>query len=82
MTQAGESLGVVDLDSWVALGDQKPRESEHDGARLLGSYSGAELSLREIRPTPQKVGRPHESNTARWLTNHVAGALNRYGARS
>ena len=56
MTQAGESLGVVDLDGWVALGDQKPRESEHDGARLLGSYSGAELSLREIRPPLKRWG--------------------------
>jgi hypothetical protein len=51
VTRAGESPGVVDLDGWVALGDQKPCESEHDGARLLGSYSGVELSLREIRLT-------------------------------
>jgi len=55
MTQAGESLGVVDLDGWVALGDQKPRESVHDGARLLGSYSEAERSLRE-RPLSESDG--------------------------
>jgi len=48
VTQVGKSLGVVDLDGWVALGDQKPRESVHDGARLLGSNSVAGLSLREM----------------------------------
>jgi hypothetical protein len=67
MTRAGESPGVVDLDGWVAFGDQKPRESVHDGARLLGSYSGAEPSLRERGPFEKSNGRPHDSNTARWL---------------
>jgi hypothetical protein len=59
VTRAGKSPGVVDLDGWVALGDQKPRESVHDGARLLGSYSGAEPSLRERGPSDEsRLGIP------------------------
>jgi len=32
-------------------------------------------------PVYTQTVHPHDSNTARW-TNHVAGALNPYGARS
>jgi len=74
MTRAGESPGVVDLGGWVALGDQKPRESVHDGARLLGSYSGAEPSLREMRFV--RIGRASPRCEYREVvSNYAAGAL-------
>jgi hypothetical protein len=62
-------LGVVDLDGWVALRGKKPRESQHDGARYLGSYSEAGLSLRKVCALESMSSRKaHDSKTARWPT--------------
>jgi hypothetical protein len=81
VTRAGDSPGVVDLGGWVALGGREPRESEHDGARLLGSNSEAERSLRESCPSKFGWGVPTTRRPVRGKS-HAAGALNPYGARA
>ena len=83
MTQAGEDLGVVDLDGWVALrGRQTSREPLHDGARSFGSYSEAEPSLWERSTSTAWTPLAHDTEHREVGKNHAAGALNRYGARS
>jgi hypothetical protein len=81
VTRVGKSSGVVDLDNWVAFGDQKPHESVHDGAQLLGSNSGAERSLREYRLSFFNDSAFPRFEDREVDKNHETGALNPYGAR-